>query len=970
MRVSTFLFPALVVFSISPAQQPAGFVNPFIGTDAHGHTFPGATVPFGMVQLSPDTRVEGWDACAGYHYSDSTILGFSHTHLSGTGIPDYGDILFLPTTRQPEKVSSQKFSHSDEEARPGYYRVSFINDRITSELTATTRVGVHRYTFPASSQSSILVNLRHGLGPDQVLDSWLEFISDTEIQGYRRSTGWAKDQRIYFAAQFSRRFSRFGDLHNPANRARKLEGNDVRGYVQFATTENEQIIVKVGISSVDIDGARKNLREEVPHWSFEKVRDDAEARWNSELSKIEVEGGSRDQRITFSTALYHTMIAPNISSDVDGRYRGMDGSIRTAQGFDLYTVFSLWDTFRTEHPLLAIIDRKRSNDFIKSLLAKYDEGGVLPVWELASNETWTMIGYHSIPVILDAYVKGIRNFDTELAFRAMKQSAMADRFGLNYYKQHGFIPGDRDGESVSKTLEYAFDDWCIARMAVLLGKKDDAQMFFERSQFYKNIFDRETGFMRGKRNGAWVEPFDPTSVNIDFTEANSWQYTFFVPHDIPGLQALMGGRKAFEKKLDELFFSSSAMSGRRQSDITGMIGQYAQGNEPSHHTAYLYNFTDSPWKTQHLVRRILDSLYTPLPDGLCGNDDCGQLSAWYVMSALGFYPLTPGTGSYVVGSPLFEKASIRLENGRVFTIHAPGNSPKTPFIRELLINGELSTGSTVDHETIMRGGSATFVMTSKFSRSRIPLTVESPAATKPIVPVPLITAQGQSFRDSLVVTIASSLTDVQTYFSLDTSQLFHLYQSPITIRHNTTVSAYSAKEGFVSSKVVEAAFTRARHIGTLQLFTEYAPQYAAGGAQALVDGLRGGEDFRLGTWQGYEGRDLTAILDLGEVQDLAGISLGCLQDNNAWIFFPQFVEFSFSHDGTNFSAPVTAANPVPPEDSRVLVREFSSGAVSQLARYIRIVAKSLGLCPPWHKGAGGKAWLFVDEITINPKGRQ
>lgn len=946
-------------------------VNPFVGTAAHGHTFPGATAPFGMVQLSPDTRVEGWDACGGYHYSDSTILGFSHTHLSGTGIPDYGDVLFLPATGRPGLVTAQKFSHQNETARPGYYRVSFDNDRITAELTATTRVGVHRYTFPASRESNIIINLHHGLGPDRVLDSWLEFASDAEIRGERHSTGWAKDQHVYFVAQFSKPFERFGDLNSPDNRSHKISGNDVRAYVRFATTDKEQIVVKVGISSVDIEGARRNLQSEVPRWDFDNVRIAAEEQWNRELSKIEIEGGTGAQRRTFSTALYHAMLAPNVSSDVDGRYRGMDGQIRTTGGSILYTVFSLWDTFRTEHPLLTIIDQERTTDFIRSMLAKYSESGTLPVWELASNETWTMVGYHSIPVLVDAYVKGIRGFDAETAFEAMKKSAMADRYGLQYYRRHGFIPGDRDAESVSKTLEYAYDDWCIAQMARMLGKSDDAGLFSERAQFYKNVFDRRVGFMRGKRNGNWVEPFDPTSVTIDFTEANAWQYTFFVPHDIPGLQNLLGGRKELEKKLDGLFFSSSEMAGRNQSDITGMVGQYAQGNEPSHHVAYLYAFTDSPWKTQHLVRRILDSLYTPLPEGLCGNDDCGQMSAWYVMSALGLYPLLPGAPFYVTGSPLFEKATIHLENGKSFVINAPGNTSRTGYVREMKINGKRVSSPLLLHETIMNGGSIEFAMSARPVSSN-PLPDELPGVPRPnpIVPVPVIKSDGQSFKDSMKISISSPFSGAEIFFSFKSQPAqsdFRRYERPFFISEDKTVSAFSRRDGFIPSRIVTASFTKARHVGTLKLYSQFAPQYAAGGSQALVDGLRGGDDFHLGTWQGYEGTDLVAILDLEKEQVLDEVSLGCLQDNNAWIFFPQSVEFSFSHDGTTFSRPVVITTNVPPNDPRSLIRELKATNLSVTARYVRLVAKGLGICPPWHKGAGEKAWLFVDEITIKTR---
>ncbi len=949
-------FCLLLSFAFSQTQ----FVNPFVGTDGHGHTFPGATVPFGMVQLSPDTRVAGWDACAGYHYSDSTLLGFSHTHLSGTGVADYGDILFLPLTGKPGVRNHARFSHNKEWASPGYYKVQLLDELITAELTAAQRVGVHRYTFPRTNQATIQIDLRHGLGPDRVIESWLEFVSDTEIAGFRRSEGWAKDQHLYFVARFSKAFKRTGSLSDSAWSGRKLASKDIRAFVQFNIDANDPVIIKVALSSVSVEGARKNLDQEMSGWDFEKTKKDAAELWQKELGKIQVGGGTNEQKRTFYTALYHALIAPNTLSDVDGRYRAMNGETRVAKGFVMYTVFSLWDTFRAEHPLLTIIDQKRTVDFINSLLAKYTESGILPVWELCTNETWCMIGYHAVPVIVDAYAKGIRGFDAELALRAMKSSAMQDHYGLKYNRDHGFISADHENESVSKTLEYAYDDWCIAEMAGLMGKREEREHYLERAQYYRNLFDPSTGFMRAKRNGGWVEPFDPVAVTNEYTEANAWQYSFFLPQDIPGLIELHGGKEGLEKKLDEFFAGGSAMAGRQQSDITGMIGQYAQGNEPSHHVAYLFNDVGAPWKTQMLVRSVLDSLYSDRPDGLCGNDDCGQMSAWYVMSAMGFYPVTPGKPVYSIGSPLFDKVTLQLETGKKFVIRAGNNSRKNKFVQAISLNGVQSKKLVLNHADIMAGGIIEFEMGEQPVLS---WPVEDiPKPVKPLVVVPVIKAASKAFQDSLKVELVTNEKGSAVFYSAGASGRFERYSGPFFISQTCSISAFAQREN-VQSKTVIANFVKWQPVGTLVLNTRYSPQYTAGGDQALLDGVRGSTDFHLGGWQGYEQTDLDAVVDLGAVKEIKSVSLRSLQDNNSWIFFPTTVSFEFSEDGRMYSQPVEVANDVSPEDSRALIKEFIAYK-SVATRFVRVRARNLGVCPPWHKGAGSKAWLFADEISI------
>ena len=973
--IAKFLLLVAAVINVAPAQQDyTKYVNPFIGTGGHGHTFPGATVPFGMVQLSPDTRVEGWDACGGYHYSDTAILGFSHTHLSGTGIADYGDILVVPSIGQIETAPRKmRFLHEHESASPGYYSVLLEEDNIKAELTATARVGVHRYTFPEAPGANIIIDLHHGLGPDRVIESSVQIVNTWEITGMRRSEGWAKNQVLYFVARFSKPAEGFGTIVNDTvhPRTRSSSGTNVRAYIRFSTAKDEDIIVKVAISSVSVENARKNLLTEVPEWNFDEVRAQASAEWNRELSKIEVEGRDNEHLQVFYTALYHAMIAPNLYSDVDGSYRGMDGEVHTASGFDMYTVFSLWDTFRAEHPLLSIIDRRRTLDFVKSLLAKYKESGTLPVWELASNETWTMIGYHAVPVIVDAYVKGIRDFSADTAYQAMKHSAMSEKFGLPAYRTQGYVPGDVESESVSKTLEYAYDDWCIAQLANNLGKKLDYDAFVVRSQNYKNLFDPSTGFMRPKVNGTWVEPFDPSAVTFHYTEANPWQYSFFVPHDVDGLIALSGGKEKFIAKLDSLFAARPVLAGRQQADITGMVGQYAQGNEPSHHVAYLYDYAGAPWKTQSIVRRIVDSLFTNQPDGLCGNDDCGQMSAWYVMSALGLYQVCPGQPIYAVGSPTFSTSTIHTDSSAKFVIEANNASRDNRYIRSARLNNKAFTTSYLDHAQLMNGGRLVFDMQNSPDTTWGRGEENSPHSlpTKHIVPMPFISAGAKLFLESTTVSLGSVDPDAKIFYSLgaeNETPAFQPYAAPLKISSTSTLRAVAMSSGPAWSDTLHSVFIRRVFSGSITLKTAYSKQYTGGGDDALVDGQRGSADFRIGAWQGYHQNDLDAVVDLGAVKHISSAALGCLQDNNSWIFFPQEVEFSFSDDGKTFQSPFTVENSVSPKDEGAIIKQFGK-TCDVKARYIRVHAKNIGVCPDWHKGAGQQAWLFADEIVLDAK---
>ncbi|NUN68690.1 MAG: glycoside hydrolase family 92 protein [Bacteroidetes bacterium] len=967
MRIIILL---LVSTSLATAQSIDTFVNPFVGTDAHGHTFPGATTPFGMVQLSPDTRVEGWDACGGYHYSDSSIIGFSHTHLSGTGVPDYGDILFKPMSRRPSLLPARyrsSFSHADEAASAGYYRVRLTDDDIEAELTATTRTGIHRYRFPRQDSSYVIIDLKHGLGPDVVIHSFLQRNGTTEITGFRRSNGWARDQHLYFVAHFSLPILAVAAAQNDTIvwGRDSSSGTNTKAALLFDTRMNNELTVKVALSSVSIDGARKDMQQEAAGWDFDRFRTQAAAAWNEALSAIDIRGGTEQQRRTFYTALYHTMIAPNTFSDTDGRYRGMNGSIRTAKGRSHYTVFSLWDTFRALHPLLSIIDEKRTVEFVNTFLAQYDEGGLLPVWELCANETYCMIGYHSVSVIADAVTKGFTGFDRKKALAAMVASAEKDHFGLSFYRTHGYVPGEKESESVSKTLEYAYDDWCIARTAEAVGDPKTAQRFAKRSQNYRNVFDPSAGFMRGKRNGMWNAPFSPAAVSLDFTEANSWQYSFFVPHDIPGMMQLYGGREAFVRKLDELFSTSSALEGRQQSDITGLIGQYAHGNEPSHHMAYLYTYAGAPAKTQQRVRQILDELYSDRPDGLSGNEDCGQMSAWYVMSAMGLYQVAPGSPEYTLTTPLFDTVIVRTASGRPFTIITQRTSAGDRYIGSAARNGKAMTKLFVSHKDITAG--STVVINAQPEPGERYNTAAMPVSRSavPFTAVPFFSAPSPSFRDSLQVAIHATEPGVTIHYTTDgrtPTASSPKYTGPITLRTSATIRAVARRNNVLSAPA-DASFIRSSAVGTVTLRTPFNEQYTAGGKDALVDGITGVEDFRVGHWQGYYQDDLDATVDLGSVRPIQSVRARFLQDNNAWIFFPTSVKIEVSQNGGSYQTVFEGELGVAPQQEGAMIKAAEASFYGYY-RYVRVTAKNIGLCPPWHKGAGGKAWLFIDEIEV------
>lgn len=714
-------------------KEYTGYVNPFIGTGGHGHTHPGAMLPHGMIQPGPDTRIDGWDSCSGYYYEDSTINGFAHTRLSGTGCADFGDFLLMPTVGEQKveslgKESQQRpfasaFSHRNEYAEPGYYSVFLDTYGVKAELTATERAAMHRYTFPESKESGFILDMDYNIQQqtNQVME--VEAVNDTVLCGYKRSAYWAWQQDLYFYAVFSKPFT-----HTLYTDTIEEGGQQIpvcKMLLRFDTAEDEQVMVRFSISSVDGEGARQNLLAELPDWDFDKVRADARKTWNDCLSKIEVKTEDPDQLAIFYTAMYHAFLSPNLFTDVDGRYLGMDLKVHTTDKEDpVYTTFSIWDTFRALHPLLTIIDPHTNESYIRSLLKKQREGGVFPKWDCAANYTGTMIGYHAASIITDAYVKGYRDFDVREAYQACLRTAEYDTTGIvgpkwlvpfvmpraRYYKDAlGYIPCDLENESVAKALEYAYDDWCISVLADSLGDVETRDKYARFAGAYKSYFDPETRFMRGRDSkGKWRTPFNPRSSthrSDDYCEGTAWQWTWFVPHDVPGLVGLMGGEEAFVGKLDSLFTVSSELEGETVSaDISGLIGQYAHGNEPSHHIIHLYNYVNRPWRTQELVDSVLHSQYRNAPDGLSGNEDCGQMSAWYILNAMGFYQVCPGEPVYSIGRPLFEEVTIHLPGQKDFVIRTKNNSKENKYVQSILLNGKPLEQPFFTHSDLTAGG--------------------------------------------------------------------------------------------------------------------------------------------------------------------------------------------------------------------------------------------------------------------------
>lgn len=806
MNINQMLCAGLLLVLASCAKQqdiplsPIDSVDPFIGTGFHGHTYPGATAPFGGVQLSPDTRRGNWDACSGYHYSDTTLLGFSHTHLSGTGCIDLGDLLFRPSLQTP-----LAFSHKEETATPGYYSVKLESEQVLVELTATPHVGVHRYSYPPKKDAKLVVDLDHLLDNEFIYEGSIRPNGDNELVGMRRTRGWVDNQYIFFVAQFSRPFT---EIEQPGER---------QAILTFDTTDGQPVVCKVGLSIVSEANARLNLEQETgaQEFDFDAIRQLTRSAWEQELGAITVEGGTAAQREIFYTALYHSKVIPNIVSDVNGEYRRHDLSVATLPaGEKQYSTFSTWDTFRGWHPLMTLLDTTLVSDMVRSFLNIYDASGELPLWPLSAGETGTMIGYHTASIITDAYMKGIRGFDAEKALEAMKVSAEKNKKGADYYIRDGYIPTNIKKESVSCLLEFAYDDWCIAQLAKALGHEADYETFIQRSQNFIHVFDGSTRFFRGKRqDGNWETPFDPFAIGRSYTEATAWQYRFFTPHDVNGLVQLFGGQAAFIENLDSLFTVTSEVVGDL-ADVTGLIGQYAHGNEPSHHMAYLYNYVGQPWKTQEWTRRLLDEMYQPTPEGIVGNEDCGQMSAWYILSSLGLYSVCPGSNQYILTSPLFDKATIRLANGRTLTITA--NDPAhNRYITKVTLNGEEINQAFITHEQLMTGGTLAFTLTARPDKKWASTPEAAPYSytREQVVSIPYIAEELDLFENEIPIEIGTATADATIHYTLDGSEPTEqspVYQAPFTIDRTTTIRAKAFKAGYRPSATLTIQARKAR----------------------------------------------------------------------------------------------------------------------------------------------------------------
>ncbi|MDP4238422.1 MAG: GH92 family glycosyl hydrolase [Bacteroidota bacterium] len=723
-------------------RKMTSYVDPFIGTGGavngsslSGNNFPGATVPFGMVQLSPDTRNEpDWSSACGYDHNDNTIAGFSHTHLSGTGVPELFDILVMPMTGEAKTIAGDvtksgsgymsRFSHENEEAKPGYYKVLLSDFNILAELTATAHSGFHRYTYPHNSTGHLIFDLNHSLKkPDwgcHVIDAQLKIVNNHTLEGFRIITGWAKLRKVYFHAEFSKQIlkSSLVDGNAVSEGQKVLNGTNLRAALDFDTEDKFPLLMKIGLSSVSVENAESNLKTEIPGWNFDEMVALADEIWEKELGKIKVSGTEEQKRI-FYTSLYHTFIQPNNIADINGDYQASDYSIRRAENKTHYSTFSLWDTFRGAHPLYTLIQSDRNRDFVLSLMRQYDTYGYLPIWQLWGEENYCMIGNHSIPVIVDAVLKGTAGIDARKAYEAVKNSSITSHLNSPFtiWDKYHYMPENLQSQSVSITLEMAYDDWCVARLAQKLGETDDYEYFMKRSQYYRNLFDPGTSFFRAKDDkGHWLEPFDPFQYGANggnpFTEGNAWQYFWFVPHDVEGLIGLTGGKIKFTRKIDD-FFTLNNHHQEANGNASGFIGQYAHGNEPSHHVAYLYDYADQPWKTQFYTAKIMQELYSTSSAGYSGNEDCGQMSAWYVLSAMGFYPVNPVSGNYAIGSPVLEKAEIKLQDGKTFMVIARNVSRKNIYIQSAKLNGKIFNRTILTHNEITEGGTLEFVMGDK-----------------------------------------------------------------------------------------------------------------------------------------------------------------------------------------------------------------------------------------------------------------
>ncbi len=1013
-----FLFAGVQLKAQRNADGFSKYVNPFIGTGGHGHTFPGPTMPFGGCQVGPDTRLEGWDGCSGYHYSDSVIFGFSHTHLSGTGCSDYGDILLMPVTQNMNLDNYQyasRFSHTKEWAQAGYYRVKLEQTGIDVELTPTLHGAMHRYHYPMGADMYVVLDLKHR---DQVLDCKMEKVDDYTIRGYRFSKAWAQNQKVFFEIRFSQPIE--GIIYDAAPTGSQTTfiqtEKSKHCIIQFENPLKYQssslptLLAKVAISGVDEEGAHLNLSEEMPDWEFDKYHQRATAEWDKELAKISVqdEPGSnakamKEKLTIFYTALYHCMIHPSIYNDVDGRYRGRDDRIHQTKGkFNYYTVFSLWDTYRALHPLLTLIDKKRTNDFINTFIKQYEQGGRLPIWELSSNETNCMIGYHVVSVIWDAYNKGIDDFDVEKAYEAMTSIAThasdydtlqknkqiepqsantgilpedivlkeearagaADADALESYCRYGYVRSDDSHESVSKTLEYAYNDWCIAQMAKALGKNEDYLYYRTRSLNWRNVYDPVSGFMRARKNACLYAPFSPYTVDNNYTEANSWQYSFYVPHD-EEIFRQFATKMPFDSLYQQLLSAKTQTEGREQADITGLIGQYAHGNEPSHHILYMKNQLQ-PDNAE--IEKVKREFYANDPDGLIGNEDCGQMSAWFVMSSLGLYQVCPGRNVFAKTDPDFSSIEMHDDAGHEWHIQSSGVHQG----KAQALDWQGNIDQVGRQDTVTQYFYRTFPAKVKAARE----TQHDWDEMHDMPPAnPFITNAKRNFKDAVQVEIQMIANYAQgSHIESATEIVYSLndadytqYTEPLHLSENATIRFYTRKKGKYSTRspIQVATFTKIPSDRHIILHNQFNPSYSAGGADGLMDGIFGKLNWRAGDWQGYQGQDVEVVMAFDEPRKINSVAANFLEDQNSWIFYPKEVSFYISNDSLHW----TLLEDIPTHKSdhaeQTTITLFSTTKVDQSkVKYVKMRAKNFGPMPQWHEGRGNPTFIFLDEFEV------
>jgi predicted alpha-1,2-mannosidase len=915
MDFKKLIIALLVAVSVQlTSQNYTQYIRPMIGTGGHGHTFPGPTYPFGMVQLSPDTRIDGsWDGCSGYHYDDSIIYGFSHTHLSGTGCSDYGDFAFMPYFSEQDDLQDYKrlydngvrFSHKNEEAKAGYYAV-VLNNGVKVELTATERVGITQYTAPKDGFLLVLLQLKHR---DQLLEGKINQVDAINFNGKRVSKAWAARQELYFHSRFSK-LPMSSEIIRDSN-------DDYMLAVKFEVRKGEVFNLHTGISAVNEVGALKNLAKEAPKFDFLAYQTNANAIWNSQMERIEVFGSNEDDKVKFYTALYHCFIHPSVANDVDKQYRGRDNKIHdNGKNGEYYSVFSLWDTYRSLHPLFNIIQPQFNLDFLETFATQYRQGARLPVWELSGNETNCMIGYHAVSVIWDAYHKGLMMVPLSDLYPAMKAIANENSPALNSYRKYGYVRAEDDAESVSKTLEYAYDDWCIAQMALTVGDIPAYDSFGKRSKNWMNVYDPQTGWMRPRKNSTQMTPFSPYMVDNHFTEANSFQYSFYVPHDMEDYIEMIGGKDSMDRKLDQLFTASSITEGREQADITGLIGQYAHGNEPSHHIPFLYN---DRAKRNKIVDQIREKFYTTEPDGLIGNEDCGAMSAWYVWAAMGMYPVCPGSKEIATCRGIFDSVKIHSE---IWILRRKKDDT-----------------------------SAFYVYPKSYKQNQYIINTNKQ---------PYILPCKQIFEGKQTIKLAGLPI---MYYKLNDGY-FKRYSDSIVLDTNCTLTFYGTDTSKHASSQQVAKFYKLPNDRKVILKSIYNPQYHADGPMGLVDGIYGDTLWRKGNWQGYQNQDFEATIAFQKIRNLKSIKIRFLQDKGSWIFLPASFQIEVSDDNVHFKTIHSHKVNQLDKDEPMKVEEFKI-PMALRNKYVRVKAQKYGKLPKWHAGAGGDAFIFIDEIEVD-----